>query len=188
MIRMKRPSLVINSHDVPWPRYRMWETIDAAPGTNAQAVVEMIVRANRQALMQEESPLANVVINCHGGDGGGVLWVGGENDLASRINQERLAPFALLKKRNIGTIWLVACQAAADPFGKSFCQQLSSLSNCQVVAADEDQYVGLWGGSRIARPGGGNQIDEFEGNVFSFTPAAGMATIDPHESIFTILE
>lgn len=191
MLMLQSPSFVINSHDVPWPRYRMWETFDAPPGMNTEGAVKEIVRANRLALEYEQSPLRNVVINCHGADDGGALYIGGEDEQywPSRINDDRVHPFSWLKThRNIGTIWLVACKAAYGHFGKKLCQAIATLSGCQVVAADEDQEVGIWGGFRIIQAGGRGQIDEFEGTVYSFTPGAPMREIDPHEDIYTILE
>jgi hypothetical protein len=32
MIRMLEPCLVTNTHDVPGPTYKMWQTVDADPG------------------------------------------------------------------------------------------------------------------------------------------------------------
>jgi hypothetical protein len=190
MLMLQSPSLVINSHDVPWPRYRMWETVDARPGMNTEGAVMEIIRVNRLALEYERSPLRNVVINCHGADDGGALYIGGEDEeyWPSRINDDRVQPFSLLKTRNIGTIWLVACKAAYRYPGKKLCQAIATLSGCLVVAADEDQDVGFWGGFRIIQGGGRGQIDEFEGNVYSFAPNGQMRQIDPHADIYTILE
>ena len=191
MLMLKSPSLVINSHDVPWPRYRMWETVNASPRMNAEGCVREIIRVNRLALEYERTPLQNVVINCHGADAGGALYIGGEDEQywPYRINDDSVHAFALLRGRNIGTIWLVACQAAAGYFGKKLCQSIASLSGSQVVAADEDQEVGIWGGLRIIQGGGRGQIDEFEGKIFSFVPIGGPPReIDPHEDIYTILD
>ncbi len=191
MLMLKSPSLAINSHDVPGPNYRMWETVDAPPAMNAADVVHEIIRVNRLALEYERTQLLNVVINCHGADGGGALYVGGcssDSEKAARINIGNVNVFSLLDRRNIGTIWLVACQAAAGNLGKQLCQQLAMVSKCQVIASDDDQSVGVWGTIRILQGGGRGQIDEFEGSVFSFTPVGGMREIDPHEAIYTILE
>jgi hypothetical protein len=188
MIMLQSPSLAINSCDAPWPRYRMWETVNGDEGMTPDAVVREIIRVNRLALEYEQSPLANVVINCHGAEGGGALYTGGVDELAARINISRVNEFALLKKRNIGTIWLVACQAAQGNLGMQLCQALSVASGSQVVAADEDQDTGVWGGARILQGGGRGQIDEFEGTVYSFLPNGTSRVIDPHEDIYTIME
>lgn len=188
MLMLKSPSLVINSCDVPPPRYRMWETVNASRGMNAGAAVNEIVRVNRLALEYEQTHLLNVVINCHGADGGGALYIGGEDDPGSRINISSVNAFSVLKGRNIGTIWLVACQAAQGNGGKQLCQALAVASGSEVVAADEDQDTGVWGAFRIIQGGGRGQIDEFEGTVYSFRPNGTMGEIDPHEDIYTILD
>lgn len=183
MIKMKSPSLVVNSNDVPGPNYKMWETVNAMEGMSASQLLGEIIRVNRAALELESSQLLNVVINCHGGPG--ALYVGGLN--SPPVDMGNVGVFGWLRHRNLGTIWLVACNAARGTEGKQFCQALSQLSGCQVVAADETQDVGVWGSIRIVS-GRSGLIDEFEGTVYSFTVAGGMRAIDPHEAIYTILE
>jgi hypothetical protein len=189
MIRMKRPSLAINAHDVPRPWYKMWTTVNAIPGFTTYAAVGQILHANKVAVDQLGAPLQNVVINCHGKDGGGALYIGGEDMKYwdGRINRESAYYFSLLKPFNIGTLWLVACQAAAGEAGKNLCQMIATYSGCQVVAADEDQSTGVWGTIRLVT-GLAENIDEYEGTVYRFTPAGSYSEIDPHEAIYTILE
>ena len=184
MIMLKSPSLAINSSDVPGPNYRMWETVNAMPGMTTASLLEQIIRVNRLALEFERTQLLNVVINCHGGDG--KLYIGGLK--SAPMDMSNIGVFASLKPRNIGTLWLVACNAARGSAGKQFCQTLATVSGTQVVASDATQDVGIWGSFRIIQGGGRGQIDEYEGTVFSFTLGAGMGAIDPHAAIFTILE
>src|SRR5271165_790021 len=128
MLMLKSPSLVINSHDVPGPDYRMWETVSAPPGMDSWGVVKEIIRVNRLALEHEGTQLLNIVINCHGLDGGGALFVGGsdgDDEKRTAIRIETVNNFSLLKQRNLGTIWLVACQAARGNMGRQLCQQLA---------------------------------------------------------------
>lgn len=183
MIMLKSPSLAVNSHDVPGPNYRMWETINAPHGMTPVSLVNEIIRVNRLALEYEQSQLLNVVINCHGGSGR--LYIGGDTFVPLDINTVGI--FSLLKSRNIGTLWLVACRAALGGEGRNFCQNLAINSGCQVVASDVNQSVGSWGSIRIVS-GGRGQIDEYEGTVFSFTPVGGVSVINPHNDIFTTLE
>jgi hypothetical protein len=183
MLMMKSPSLAINSCDVPGIKYEMWETVNAPSGMTPQALVNEIVRVNDIALRREKSQLLNVVINCHGYGGG--LAVGGKDSL--NVNITNVASFAALSGRNIGTIWIVACRAAAGIAGKQLCQTMATLSGCQVVAADESQEVGIWGSYRLT-VGMKHQIDEFEGQLYSFTPVGQFSPIDPHSAIFTTLE
>ena len=187
MLLLQSPSMVINAHDAPWPRYRMWATVNAKPGTTPEDVVNQIIGVNRLALAMAGRRLANVVINCHGADGGGALYVGGEDHPEVRLNMDRVGVFSRLKPHNIGTLWLVACQAAAGYLGKQLCQATATLGGLQVVAADEDQDTGVWGGWRVAT-GRSGLIDEFEGTVWRFTVVGKASPIDPHEAIYTILE
>jgi hypothetical protein len=191
MIMMQHPSLVINSHDVPWPTYKMWRTINAPVGITAAVAVQHIVDANRMALAATGKSLQNIVINCHGANEGGALYIGGEENDRRRGGGIRLSTviaFSVLKPLNVGTIWLVACQAAIAPLGKQLCQGLATTAGAQVVAADEDQEVGIWGGWRILTSVRDGIIDEFEGTVYSFTVRRAPTMIDPHEAIFTIME
>ena len=183
MIMMQQPSLAINSDDVPGPKYIMWRTRDAPRGSTANWVVNEIIVDNAAALSFKNSQLLNVIINCHGSPGS--LSVGGIGDDGGSINMDNVGEFARLKGRNIGTIWLVACNAARGDKGKGLCQMLATVSGCQVVAADDYQDVGVWGTYRLLA-GLHGQIDEFEGTVYSFTLIGGARVIDPTEDIYTI--
>jgi hypothetical protein len=185
MLMMKHPSFVINSCDVPGFQYRMnWWTINPQAGFTARELVNEITSADNMAKKSLNSPLLNVIINCHGSNAGG-LAIGGKE--FTHLDMKNVSLFILLAGRNIGTIWLVACEAAQGSQGKAFCQALAAISGCQVVAADEEQEVGVWGTYRL-NMGAFNQIDEFEGNVYSFTPKGPMTVIDPHSDIYTILD
>ncbi len=186
MIKMKSPSLVINSHDVPGPNYRMWETINASEGMTVTMLVNEIIRVYRITLEDNEG-LYNIIINCHGWDGGGGLSIGG---MGKEALTTRNAPyFSLLKTRRIGTIWLVACQAAKGNSGKELCRAIAYHSSSLVVASDEDQSVGIWGGYNVwyGRAFNAHHIDEYEGTVFGFYPNGMMNVIDPHD-VQTILD
>jgi hypothetical protein len=115
------------------------------------------------------------------------LAIGGLGTGGGKINSTNVGAFATLKPLNIGTIWLVACKMARYDASKTLCKLLATMSGSQVVAADEDQETGVWGTYRLLC-GLHGQIDEFEGNVYSFTPDGGMRIIDPHGDIYTIKE
>lgn len=183
MIKMKSPSLAINSCDVPGPNYRMWETVNAKEGMTPAMLLNEIVRVNRLALEHEQTQLLNIVINCHGSPGR--LYIGGGK--SAPLDVGNVGIFSVLKPRNIGTIWLVACNAAQGSAGKQFCQTLATICGTQVIASDATQDVGVWGAFRIIQGGGRGQIDEYEGTVYSFTPAAGMGIINPNNDVFTVL-
>lgn len=186
MIMMESPSLAINSHDVPGPNYRMWETVNAAAGLTVAGLIGHIVHAHNLAVELERKGLANVVINCHGLDKGGALYIGGENH--PPLDRSNVGQLAALKGAIPGTLWLVACQAANGPAGKQLCQLMATTIGCQVVAGEDDQDVGIWGSFRIIQGGGRGQIDEYEGTVWAFTVVGGPRRINPHRDILTIKE
>jgi hypothetical protein len=181
MIMMKSPSFAFNSVDVPGPNYQMWESMTGHEGMTVPQLVDKILRVNTLAWDIEKKPLRNIIINAHGMDTGGAIYIGGLGK--EGLNKDTAAAFLRLKPKNLGTIWLVACQAAAGEYGKRLCQLIATNSRCQVVASDEDQEVGAWGTYRLWTSQ--NIIDEFEGTVYSFTPVGGMRIIDPHDDIFT---
>jgi hypothetical protein len=183
MIRMQQPSISINSHDVPGPYYRMWKTIEAPEGTTASDVARMIESANISALLREETPLRNIILNCHGFPGG--LRMGGADKPA--IDKSNVGVFGNLKHYNVGTIWLVACRAALGTAGQDFCQTLAKVANTIVIASDDYQDVGVWGTYRIVVGGLSGNIDEYEGTVYGFTPAGMSRDIDPEDFVYTIL-
>lgn len=177
MIFMKQPSLVINSHDVPGPTYKMFETWKAPKGVTAIDVVNKIYDASINAYLKKGSSLQNVIINSHGYPGG--LSVGGRGNT---IKVGDLTTFAILRRyadsgHTVGTIWIVACNAAKGSDGKTFCSMLAMMSGCKVVAADKSQYVEFFG-SGLVKFGLG--IDEYEGNVFLFYPTGAYELCDPH--------
>lgn len=159
----------------------MWESMTGHEGMDAAMLVHKILQANTLAWDIERKALRNIVINSHGLEGGGRISIGGEGRIG--IDLDRSHEFLRLKRKNMGTIWLVACQAAAGPAGKRLCQAIATNSGCQVVASDEDQDTGVWGTVRLVTSL--YNIDEYEGTVYSFTPLGGMRMIDPHKDIFT---
>ena len=206
MIDLKTPSLVMNSHDVPGPDYTGTYTWEVPEGAPLNDVIAMIYGSYLRAANEEKTYLRNVVINCHGWDGGGGLSIGGKGKTA--ITVSTASAFEFLKKRDvqIGTLWLVACQAAFGTSGKALCKALAKACNCTVVAGDDDQEVeasysvpyygipivgaigglaGVVGGTLLQRKIYKSTIDEFEGNVFRWDAAGNQSSCDPHEDIAT---
>jgi len=186
MILMEDPSFAFNSVDVPRPKYTMWISKYGFGGMTVLDLVSQIDGANRSAWEQKQSNLLNIVINCHGLDGGGKLSIGGKGQPGLDITNVHL--FSILKssRHATGTIWLVACQAAQGSAGKALCSGLAMGSGYQVVAAEPDQDVGVWGAYRLVAQWFSNQIDEFEGTVYGFYSRGGWRIIDPHSDIPTI--
>jgi Domain of unknown function (DUF4347) len=184
MIRMIEPSLGINTHDVPGPLYKMWQTVSADQGANVAALVEYISEAQRVSLENFGYRLRNIVINSHGDPG--ALYLGGLGN--TPIRKGDLSALAPLKRSTAGsgTIWVVACEIAAGSGGKDFCQSLAITTGYQVVAGTVDQEVGFWDGYKMLYIK--NAIDEFEGDVFGFYASGSYRQIDPHEDVFTIYD
>jgi hypothetical protein len=188
MIKMSSPSVVINAHDVPGPKYRMCQTVDADEGVTAAQAVEYILTANQIARNYANKPLQNVIINCHGSDLGMALYIGGQDHdrRGGGIRKNTVGHFARLKPLHLGTFWLVACQASATSDGKELCQRLADTAGVQVVASELDQEVGIVGGYHLYKRKHYDVIDEFEGPVYAFNPSAPPRRINPHTDIFTI--
>jgi len=186
MILMQEPSYAFNSVDVPSPTYRMWINKDGYRGMTVAELARSINEATRAAFEQMQSNLLNIVINSHGLEGGGKISIGGKG--LTGLDVSNVHQFSFLKGHGAGTIWLVACQAAAGTGGKQLCQALAVASGYQVVASDDDQDTGYWGSWRLVAQYFSHQIDEFEGTVYGFTASGTMRTIDPHDDIPTIKE
>ncbi len=164
MIKLSEPSLALHSFDVPGYKYKMWQTRKMAKFTNATDVVNEILWSIGQAPDQQ---LGNVVINCHGSPG--TLYIGATDkyleakDTDITININNLGAFSSLKKKGLGTIWLVACRVAKGTEGDNFCASLARAAGCNVVAADKKQFVNF-GYYLSACPD--NCIDRFEGTAY----------------------
>lgn len=153
MIKLKQPSLVLHSCDVPGYRYEMWASWKMPKGASPMDVLYWILYARDQT---PELWLRNVVINCHGNDG--LLAVGGNGQ--PTMNGNNIGIFTQLRGKDLGTIWLVACLVANTGKGKNFCQHLAQLAGCSVVAADTEQVGAIW------CPWG--WVDNFEGQTYEW--------------------
>lgn len=176
MLKLEEPTFGFNAHDVGFPHYKMWETIDAPRGADVQLLLDSIVRANRLALENQQKPLANIVLNCHGYPGR--VWLGGV--FSGFLDMSTLSALSVLKPKNLGTIWLTSCAAAKESRGKLFCMTLSLLTGCPVVASEASQEVDMWGAWRI-KSGLPGLIDEMEGTVLRFTANSVYSRVNPHD-------
>lgn len=178
MIRLRQPSLVLHSCDVPGYKYRMRTSWTMPRGASANDVVYWINYAIGES---SEGYLHNVVINCHGSPGG--LHVGGCGDGGSAIWAGDLGVFRGVRRGALGTIYIVACQVALDSgnshFGTNFCTQLAINAGCFVVAADDLQSVDIWF-EVFNHPYGA--IDDYEGNVTEFSPSGSHRAWNPGDA------
>jgi Domain of unknown function (DUF4347) len=194
MIKMENPSFCFSSWDVGIT-YKMWKNILGHKAMSPSELATVIVAANAASLGIWRKPLENIVLNVHGFPGG--LHIGGmhdpdDNPSAFSMRIEHLGVFGVLKPLNVGTIWLVSCDAAQGPKGQSYCQTLAPVTGTQVIASDESQEVT---GSEFAGlafmwiQGIDGYIDDFEGTVYSFTPRGVMRKgIDPERDVWTTKE
>src|SRR5215475_2088043 len=143
MIKLRQPSVVLHSDDVPGYKYRMWQTWKMPRGASASDVVYWI---NWAIDRSPEMELHNVLINCHGGPG--TLYVGGAGNGGKTITAPDLGIFKNVRRGSLGTIYIVACEVTkndgTNPLGKDFCRQLAINAECFVVAADAIQSVDFW--------------------------------------------
>ena len=110
-ILLQQPALSINAHDVGWPSYDMWRTIDAPEGTTPGTAAGWIFATNMEAMKTWKTPLRNIVLNAHGYPG--KVSIGGIG--RDHIYPSDLSVFGILKPMNVGTIWLCGCRAAQGP-------------------------------------------------------------------------
>lgn len=184
MIKLRQPSLVLHSCDVPGYKYQMWKTWKMPRGASASDVVYWI---NWGIDNSPELELHNVVINCHGSPGG--LHVGGCDDSKKKITGGKaiyagdLGVFKGVRRGSLGTIYIVACEVTKSvgesKIGPNFCSQLAINAGCFVVAADKIQSVDFWY-QVFHHPYG--SIDDYEGNVTEFGPSGGSQPWNPNDA------
>ena len=172
MITLSQPALALHSYDVPGYLYQMSTTWKMPAGASGGDVASWIGSAVGQS---PEQQLHNVVINCHGGPG--KLYVGGL--AASPI--ANASAFGQLHNLDIGTIWLVGCLVATGSNGFAFCTQLAVAAGCDVVAANDTQFVE----DRFlaGRCGVFGAIDDFEGAAYRFSPSGSNSVYSIHDPL-----
>jgi hypothetical protein len=178
MIKLRQPSLVLHSVDVPGYLYQMQTTWKMPRGASASDIVYWINWAIDHA---KELELNNVLINCHGEPG--TLYVGGSGTGGNAITTGDLAVFKKVRPGSLGTIYIVACEVAksvgASRIGENFCMQLAINAGCFVVAADALQSVNFWF-QHFNHPFG--SFDDYEGNVTEFGPGGSMQRWNPSDA------
>ena len=175
MIKLRQPSLVLHSCDVPGYKYQMWKSWKMPPGA---AVGDVVYWINWAINNSPEMRLHNVLINCHGSPGG--LHVGGCGDNGRAIYIGDLGVFRNIPRGSLGTIYVVACEVAKSTdnnrIGANFCSQLAINAGCFVVAADEIQSVDFWYQIFIHPDG---SFDDYEGRVTEFSPSGSSCPWNP---------
>jgi len=172
MITIDQPALALHSCDVPGYLYQMQTTYKMPPNASASDLVYWISSTVNQSA---EMRLANVVINTHGGPG--ALYTGGGG--ATPITDA--SAFAPLRNFDIGTLWIVGCLVAIGSNGFAFCSQLATTIGCDVIAANDYQFVErrFLGGN--PQPFGA--IDDFEGAAYRFGPDGSNEVYSIHDPL-----
>lgn len=163
VIKMKQPSLVLHSCDVPGYKYEMWKSWQMPKGASVSDLIYWI----RWAVSHSETMyLKNAIINCHGSPG--FLHIGGSG---SGFGLGSASLFNILKNYDLGTIWIIACEVAGKSHGKEsgklFCSAIAKAAGCRVIAGEKTQHVDFF--YNFHHPYG--SIDDYEGTVYEFSPA-----------------
>jgi hypothetical protein len=87
------------------------------------------------------------------------------------IYKSELGVFGILKPFNIGTVWLVSCDVAAEESGQSFCQEFAKMVGALVSASDSGQEATLGQALEISLASTTEAINVFDGTVYSFSPS-----------------
>jgi hypothetical protein len=182
MIKLKSPSFCFNSCDVGPPFFHLWKNLDGPEGITPSRVAAEIWSANAAALNVLGSSLKNIVINCHGYPGG--LRTGGGSKHG--FYKSELGVLGILKPFNVGTIWLVSCDVAAEDIGRDFCLRMAQVTGALVIASDSGQQATFWQGVEISLTPSG-LITDYDGTVYSFSPEGIVRKgIDPIKDVETV--
>lgn len=179
MIQLSQPALALHANDLGnIPKgyrthlYQMKITWLMSRGASPSDVVYWILKALDQT---PANRLNHVVINCHGEPG--VLQVGGQYHPV-HLDVGSVGLFGQLRNKEIGTIWLTGCNVASGAMGEWFCSDMAKKAGCDVVAANERQFVEQKFYSAGAPFGA---IDEFEGTAYRFSPSGKKELFSIHD-------
>ena len=171
MFEIPQPSMAVNSHNVPPPDYRMWNTRKVDSQVNP---VDLLNNIESVADSATGGYLRCVVFNSHGNPG--------RLSIGTGIGRGDTWTFSALKGK-VRTIVVVACEVAeiqkANDWqdGNLFCCEIAKQSQAYVFASTALQTTGLYGIPVI----GGlpvNCVDEFEGDVYRWSPDGSCRQVD----------
>jgi ribosomal protein L35AE/L33A len=168
MFDIPQPSMALNSHNVPPPDYRMWNTRKVDSNVRASDLISNIASVADSAT---GGYLRCLVINCHGN--AGILSLG------TGIGRGETPLFTALAGK-VHTIMIVACdvaqigQANTWKDGNLFCGEIAKNSGAYVFASTALQSPYLY--SLIGLPV--NQVDEYEGAVYRYDPSFSNRQVD----------
>lgn len=168
MFEIPQPSMALNSHNVPPPDYRMWNTRKVDKEVRASDLISNIAAVADAAT---GGYLRSLIFNCHGDPG--VLRMG------TGIGRSETPLLADLAGK-VHTIMIVACDVAqigeANTWkdGNLFCAEFAKYSGAYVFASSALQSTGLY--TVLGLPV--NMVDEYEGDVYRYNPNASNRLVD----------
>ncbi len=146
------PHMVLNSHDVPPPDYKMWNSWKVAANISAAHMFSQI------SSIADNAPgkrLGCVIFNSHGTPG--KIWIG------KGISMTDMAHFDKIKGK-VMEIWIIACNVALiGSVSGGFCQAIADRTGAVVTASTREQSV-----EESAL--GYGEVDFYEGQTFIFRP------------------
>jgi hypothetical protein len=168
MFEIPQPSMALNSHNVPPPDYKMWNTRRVDCNVRASDLISSIATVADTA---NDHRLRCVVFNSHGGPGS--IHIG------SGIGRGETPLFTALDGK-VHTILIVACDVAeiATPNswndGNLFCGEIARYSKAYVFASTalQSTYAYYFIGLPV------NTVDEFEGSIYRWDPNGSNRQVD----------
>jgi hypothetical protein len=166
MIEIPQPAMVMNSHNVPPPDYKMTNSYKVGASHTPTGMLGNAARVFKEWKEKDASKTLTLIINCHGIEyskqGGYGLSVGTGIYMSDVIQFEKIAPY-------VDRIYITACQAAriTNP-GSSFGDgnllmgAIAKAANAEVVCSTANQYA------PPKVPFG--HIDDYEGTVLVYGP------------------
>lgn len=165
MFNLPQPSMALNSHDVPPPDYKMWNTYKVSANTTPEHMLGWIAKVAGDV----RGGLRCVVFNSHGSPG--KLHIG------TGITPPLAHLFTVLSGK-VNTIFIVACEVAqigSTSFdGNLFCGAIAKASGATVFCSTALQSTG--GYAIIGLPFG--CIDEYEGIVYRYNRDGSNRAVD----------
>ena len=162
MIRIPTPAaMVLNSHDVPPPWYKMTNTRHVAKDVTPRDLLDNVASVLKD-LKAKFGMATTLIINCHGSSAPPGLCIGTGITKPDVVHFQRIAPY-------VNDIIIVACQAArADAKqkfdGVALMSLIAKTANATVTAGMEIQSGSATDPDWM--PAG--YIDDWEGPVMSF--------------------
>jgi len=167
VFEIPQPSMALNSHNVPPPDFRMWNTRKVTSDVPPSDLMSNIASVADSA---KDNYLRCVVFNSHGS--AGYLAIG------TGIQKHDAHVFSALTGK-VRTIVITACDVGAivSPWedGNLFCCAIAKSAATYVFASTALQVPGGFY-TRFGLPV--NMIDEFEGDVFRWSPDGSCRQVD----------